>query len=199
MSTSVAEFAARGYVVQRGVFNSSSLDFYYRYALEQAACGQMALDDTQAPRTPSKYADPTMEMLLEKLCPTVERTTGLSLFPTYSFFRVYKEGDVLKRHRDRPSCEISVTLCLGYDPDDPWPIFVEGPMAGTSVTLKPGDALIYRGCECPHWRNAYAGNHAAQVFLHYVDQKGPNAEWKFDKRSGVASLRHLMKSRQSSS
>ena len=159
----------------------------------------MDLDDGMVPGTPGAYGDPTMEMLLEKLCPTVEGTTGLSLFPTYSYFRVYKNGSVLERHRDRPSCEISVTLCLGYDPDDPWPIFVEGPMATTSVTLKPGDALIYRGRECPHWRNAYAGNHAAQVFLHYVDQKGPNAEWRFDKRGGIASLRQLMKGRQSRS
>ena len=29
----------------------------------------------------------------------------------------------LKRHKDRPSCEISTTLNLG---GDPWPIFIDG-------------------------------------------------------------------------
>ena len=41
--------------------------------------------------------------------------TGLNLKPTYSYWRLYKTGDVLKRHKDRPSCEVSTTLCLGYN------------------------------------------------------------------------------------
>ena len=36
---------------------------------------------------------------------------------------LYKQGDELKRHKDRPSCEISTTLNLG---GDPWPIFIDG-------------------------------------------------------------------------
>jgi hypothetical protein len=50
------------------------------------------------------------------------------------------------------------------------------------VSLNPGDGLIYRGCDCYHWREPFAGDHLAQVFLHYVDQNGPNTEWKYDKR-----------------
>ena len=84
LSTSAAEFAARRYVVQHGLLNTPSLEFYYRYALAQAGSGTMDLDDGMVPGTPGAYGDPTMEMLLEKLCPTVEGTTGLSLFPTYS-------------------------------------------------------------------------------------------------------------------
>src|SRR5262249_2234011 len=98
----------------------------------------MSLIYSQVHGTPWAYADPLMEVLLEGLRRTVEHATGLSLFPTYAYFRVYKRGDVLERHRDRPSCEISVTLNLGCGPDEPWPIWIEGPMGTACITMRPG-------------------------------------------------------------
>ena len=89
---SADEFAKRWYVLQRTVLGNSSLEFFYRYALTRAASGTMTLSDSQVPGTPSAYGDPTMEMLLEDLRPIVERATGLSIFPTYAYFRVYKRG-----------------------------------------------------------------------------------------------------------
>jgi hypothetical protein len=188
MQTSAAQFATQKYLTHPSMLDASGVVFHYRYALSRAAGGTMTLKDSQVPSTPSAYGDPIMETLLEELRPAVERATGLSLFPTYAYFRIYKHGDVLERHRDRPSCEISMTLALGGRSDEPWPIWIEGAAGPAAVPLKPGDVLIYRGCECDHWREAFAGEHAAQVFLHYVDQNGPNAEWKFDKRPALASL-----------
>ena len=78
--------------------------------------------DEQVPNTYSHYADVVMETLLMRTLPTMEKKTGLKLNPTYSFARIYKAGDVLKRHKDRFSCEISTTLNLG---GDPWPIHLE--------------------------------------------------------------------------
>jgi hypothetical protein len=46
----------------------------------------------------------------------------LKLNPTYAYARIYKKGDILHRHKDRFSCEISTTLNLG---GDDWPIFIE--------------------------------------------------------------------------
>ena len=77
---------------------------------------------------------------------------------------------------------ISMTVNLGTSGDEPWPIWIAGPQGIASVSLNPGDGLIYRGCDCYHWREPFHGTHLAQVFLHYVDQNGPNAEWKYDKR-----------------
>jgi hypothetical protein len=127
-----------------------------------------------------------MDGLLQDLVPEVERISALKVFPTYSFLRLYRRGNVLQRHCDRAACEISVSLCLGYLADETWPIWIEGTSGIAKVHLEPGDALVYRGMECAHWREALAGDHVAQLFLHYVDQNGPYAEWKFDKRPGVA-------------
>ena len=132
--------------------------------------------DEQVPNTYSHYADQVMETLLVKMLPVMAKETGLDLVPTYSYARAYKRGDELKKHKDRPSCEISTTLNLG---GDPWPIFIEG----TKVLLEVGDMLVYSGCELEHWREPFEGQICGQVFLHYNHRNGPFAEKnKFDRR-----------------
>jgi len=122
--------------------------------------------DEQIPNTYSCYGDFVMETLLVKVLPKMQQETGLNLIPTYSYARAYKKGDELKKHKDRPSCEISTTINLG---GDPWPIFIEG----TKVLLEVGDMLIYEGCKLEHWREPFEGNICGQVFLHYNHVNGP--------------------------
>jgi len=132
--------------------------------------------DEQIPNTYSCYGDFVMDTLLVKMLPVMKKETGLDLCPTYSYARAYKKGDELKRHKDRPSCEISTTIHLG---GDPWAIFVEG----TEVLLNVGDMLVYSGCELEHWRKPFEGDVCGQVFLHYNHVDGPFAEKnKFDGR-----------------
>ena len=114
----------------------------------------------------------------------MESETGLKLYPTYSYARIYKKGDILARHKDRYSCEVSTTLNLG---GESWPLYLDPTgktgQAGIKVELKPGDMLIYSGCELEHWREPFEGKDCAQVFLHYNNAKAKSAkENKFDKR-----------------
>lgn len=175
-------FAANKYLFVKGLLQDPLLITAHRYALMQTQVGKTIMDDPQAPNTPSFYGDALMESLLDLLCPSVEQMSGLRLYPTYSYFRVYKKGDVLEAHRDRPSCEISMTVTLGFEATDRWPICFSHEGKATQAELDPGDAIIYRGCELNHWREQFTGEYQAQVFLHYVDQNGPHAEWKYDKR-----------------
>ena len=164
--------------------------------------------DQQVPNTYSHYADQVMETLLVKMLPIMKEQTGLDLVPTYSYARLYKNGDILRRHKDRPSCEISTTLNLG---GDPWPIFIDGTGAktvideykqihkpnapkGTKVLLEVGDMLVYSGCELEHWREPFEGQVCGQVFLHYNHRNGPFAEKNlFDKRPllGIPPIRNM--------
>ena len=141
--------------------------------------------DPRSPGADASQGDVFMDSLLVELLPRAEEICRLKLFPTYSYFRVYKRGDYLVTHTDRESCEISLSLCLGYEAEGPWPIILESPGGTVSIELQPGDGLLYRGMECPHWREPFQGERAAQVFLHYVDQNGPFAEWKFDERPAL--------------
>jgi hypothetical protein len=132
-------------------------------------------DDAQVPDTYSHYADIVMETLLLNLHPIMEKETGLKLNPNYSYARIYKKGDILKRHKDRFSCEISTTLNLG---GDSWPIYLEPSgkerLKGIKIDLKPGDMLVYKGNELEHWRESFEGENCIQVFLHYnnLETKG---------------------------
>ncbi len=147
--------------------------------------------DKQAPGDFSKYGDPIMDTLLSISLEQMETLTAIDLVPTYSYHRLYTQGTELKRHSDRPSCEISTTLCLGYDnsnidasvyPDWSWPMFVkEKDGKEIAINMKPGDMIIYRGCELEHWREPLKATNHAQVFLHY-NEKGGEYDIPYDSR-----------------
>jgi hypothetical protein len=185
MENSVEVFERDRYVVLPALLKEPSLTQHYRYVCRVGELGLLMSGDEQVPGAPCAFGDFMMDHLLMRILPEIERASGLTLQPTYSYLRVYKRGDILGRHTDRPACEISVTLCLGSEGEKSWPIWIEGP-GGTSATiLTVGDALLYRGTECPHWREAFEGERHTQVFLHYVDKNGPHTAWKFDKRKSL--------------
>ena len=165
--------------------------------LSEFTTGFGSWKEKQIPNTYSIYSDMFIETLMMKVLPIMKQHTNMELIPTYSYTRVYKKGDKLRKHSDRPSCEISTTLHLG---GDPWTIFldptgaktvfneykeIQKPNApkGIPVDLKVGDMLIYSGCDLEHWREPFEGEHCAQVFLHYNNIDGPfGTQNKFDKR-----------------
>ena len=158
----------------------------------------------QVPGTHSIHGDHLMESLVEHTWPKMEELTGVELWPTYTFYRLYKQGDILKHHTDRPACEVSATICLGYDycnldafkkTDYNWKLWVNNtangkkyggdPKEDRGYEMKPGDAIVYRGCEIDHWREEFKGVMQSQVFFHYCDRNGPFKDAKFDCRPGL--------------
>ena len=125
--------------------------------------------DRQVPNVYSEYADNVMETLLMKVLPLMQKETKLELIPTYAYTRVYEKGSKLKKHKDRPSCEISSTLHLG---GNQWDIFIEN----KKINLNIGDMLIYSGCDLEHWREPFEGDLCSQVFLHYNKIEGEFAD-----------------------
>jgi hypothetical protein len=123
------------------------------------------------------YGDPLMESLMINKLKLMQKETGLELLCTYAFWRMYTFGADLEKHKDRPACEISVTVTIGSD-GTPWPIYMDG----SEINMEPGDAAVYLGCEIEHWREEFKGDWHAQTFLHYVDKNGSNKEWAKDKR-----------------
>jgi len=190
----INNFKTNGYAIIPSVISEELRDFITQYALFDEM-QDFNPDTMQVHGAHSKYADPAMETLLISLHEKMEMYTGLTLYPTYSFYRVYRGGDELRVHTDRESCEISATLCLNYSYNDQeyqWPIIVGHDK--TVVNLKPGDMLIYRGCELPHWRDKFAVDENTwhvQGFFHYVDANGPNANFKFDQRATVGAKKEI--------
>ncbi len=132
------------------------------------------------------YADPLIEVMLKECLPYIEEQIEKEIDPTYTFSRIYQEGEELLPHTDRPSCEISATInvaCTG----DIWPIWMQYKNNDpVKCLLSPGDAIIYKGCEVTHWRRKLPkGQINVQFMLHYVDKNGPYKEFKLDKRQAL--------------
>jgi len=138
--------------------------------------------DGQSPGNPSFYKDVEICKIHIKLLSLVEEVTGLKLYPTYTYNRIYKLGAILPPHLDRPACEISVSLCVGYDGNYNWPLWLKDRKGeNKEYILEPGDMIVYMGCEIEHWREPYTKGvlHGA-IFLHYVDQDGPYENCIYD-------------------
>lgn len=185
--TNQKNFKEKGYCIVKNVISEDLRDFVTQYALFDEMQNFEGNGDGQIPNSYYSYADPAMESMLVHLHKVMEKNTGLTLFPTYSYYRVYRNGDILLPHKDRPSCEISATLCFNYSYDDKkftWPIYMDG----NKVDLNPGDMVIYRGCDLDHWREPLRHDNDiwhVQAFFHYVDANGPYSEHKFDKRESI--------------
>jgi len=194
ISKDLAAFVANYFLMKKQVYDTCrQTRFISPYEI---LLGEYEGDDGQIPHTYSNYSDIAMETLMLKCQPLMEKTTGLKLTPAYTYARIYKKDDVLKRHKDRFSCEISTTMNLS---GDDWPLYLEPDSSkggdvpgegyksentkGVRVDLKPGDMLVYSGCELEHWRNKFKGKECIQVFLHYNNRKTPGAKENiFDKR-----------------
>jgi len=198
-------FKTKKYQVIKGALSKELSNFIFNYMMLQRDAVDLMIKnnkvspvnpfigtrtDQQIPGAYSKYGDWVMETLLQYMRPIMKAKTGMDLIPTYSYTRLYEKGNILKRHKDRPSCEISTTLHLG---GDEWPIFLDpsgqdfviderknihkpGAPKGIQVDLKVGDMLIYSGCDLEHWREPFQGNVCSQVFLHYNHANGPFAK-----------------------
>ena len=180
ISKELAEFIYSYFLMKRKVTRKFFDDGY----IVQRNYDWGVWNDGQVPGTYSHYADIVMETLLQSLQPKMEEETGLKLIPTYSYARIYKKGDVLKRHKDRDSCEVSTTLNIG---GDEWPIYLEPSgeegKEGVKVDMQPGDMLVYKGCDVEHWREAFEGDNCGQVFLHYNNASSEGSEQnRFDGR-----------------
>ena len=161
---------------------------YYSNLLQSLVKERKTEIDSQVEGSEIIYCYPDFDALLEELLPIVEKETGKTLYPTYSFARLYRTGTELKVHTDRPSCEYSITVTLGYE-GDKWAIYMgdkEDKSDGTPIYMNVGEGVVYEGTKHYHWREPFTGKWQAQVFLHYVDANGPYAEYRYDKRDKLA-------------
>jgi hypothetical protein len=184
----VLEFKEKGYVHLKDFLVKQNCE-ELTTELKRLVDEKKTIKDEQCPLSEAVHGTYVFDKLLEDLTPHFEQASGLKLFPTYSYARLYNtQGEELTIHRDRPACEISTTITLDFE-GDVWPIFMsanEDKSNATEIKMNVGDAVLYRGMDIFHWREPFKeGKWQAQVFLHYVDQNGPHAEWKYDKRESL--------------
>ena len=177
--------------------NGSRTSGSLKYNLRQEP--QYDKDEKQVPGSFSVYNNPKYREIHRLVRRVVQNILEIDLHPTYFYERFYYAGQELKRHSDRPACEISVTLQISTNLKEPWDIWFQKPDGKeTSIKMKSGDAVIYKGCEREHWRFPMKSNYNIlqnkinklkkkeddtylhQIFFHYVDAQGPFVHYAYD-------------------
>ena len=186
-------FKKQNYLTMKGVVPLDLCRIVTKYALlkEENEFLPDEGPEAQVENAHAVYADTLMETMMHFMHPHMENYTGLSLCPTYSYYRVYRPGMELTKHRDRESCEISTTVCFGFnyqlkDENYRWGMYVE---PDVFCPQDPGDLIIYRGCDITHWReqfDAAPSSYQVQAFFHYINKDGPYyPEFKYDRRQRI--------------
>ena len=187
MNKTTEYFEKNSYVILSGALTKNQCEELVRYMFKLHEEGKLVKDD-QCPLSDAVYGDPVFDRILENFALPIGQSIGRKLLPTYTYARIYRNGEILKRHTDRPSCEISATLTLGFDADAVWPIFFNE-IKEIPVSLEIGEMAVYKGCDIVHWRPAFKGNWHIQVFFHYVDADGPYKDFMYDGRSKLGTLK----------
>jgi hypothetical protein len=173
-----------GYLIVPELLSKDLCEMVGRYLLLRQNT-EPVVSDNQVPLAPHFYNDLFLETILESIRPIIEKKLDTELVPVNSYARIYAYGDELKPHKDRPGCEVSVTIMLFnrlMDESERWPIF----MGNTPVFQKPGDAVIYNGPNINHYRKPFQGVYHIQAFFHYVYAEGIFAEYcRYDGRVGL--------------
>ena len=164
----------------------------------------------------ARYWHPQYREIHSGIRMKLEKELGRKLYNTYYYDRYYFPGQELTKHADRDACEISVTVHVSTNltgEDTDWPIWIKTPDTyvdkkktavlvpgeNRSVVLKPGDGMVYKGCERPHWRDPMPGlatnkkskklfgktpqqeTYYHQIFFHYILQDGQRAHCAWDR------------------
>lgn len=132
--------------------------------------------DPQVPDAPAVNGAPGFETLLSRLTPVMSKIIGEPLVPTYSYARHYTEGDRLPAHTDQAHCEVSVSIVLGAESKEPWPLFIEdGGPKPIEVHMAPGDGFVFEGQGRRHWRNELETGWQSQALVHWVRESNADA------------------------
>ena len=182
---------------ERGVFNWRDSDKLDKFTYEEI--------ETQVSGSVARYWHPQYRKIHSEIRLILEQVIGRKLYNTYYYDRFYFPGQELKKHTDRPACEISVTIHVSTNIKESWPIWIKTPDTFEDKTMKTliasgenrfvhleaGDGMIYKGCERPHWRDPMPGLleskinkdeslYYHQIFFHYVLQDGIRAHHAWD-------------------
>ena len=179
-------------------YRSNKLDDFEHIEEEEQVEGSLA-----------RYWHPQYRKIHSDIRLIIEKEIGRKLYNTYYYDRFYFPGQELKKHTDRAACEISISVHVSTNIKGYWPFFIKTPYVFAdsqecrkvkklintgdimAVNLNPGDGVLYKGCERPHWRDKMPGTlemmgegeqlYYHQIFFHYVLQDGIRAHHAWDK------------------
>ena len=169
------KFEKDGYLVVKDLWNPEELYHpvperpgQYTYSTNNPQRYSLDPVEAQVEGSTSRYWHPQYRSIHTGIRLKLEKIIGRKLYNTYYYDRFYFPGQKLKRHADRDACEISVSVHVSTNlegEDSKWPFWIKTPDKyddekirvlvpgeNRNVFLEPGDGILYKGCERPHWR-----------------------------------------------
>jgi hypothetical protein len=190
-------FDENGYFLVKGLYDPQKL--YHTVPEERGQINfygsvdkfQHIEEESQVNGSLARYSHPQYKEAHSQIRIKLESILGRKLNNTYYYDRFYFPEQELTKHIDRDACEISVTVHISTSIKEAWPICIETPDGrNVSLDLEPGDGMIYKGCERPHWREPMPGkkktwwnkkeDYYHQIFFHYVLSDGERVHCSFD-------------------
>ena len=178
------QFNKNGYVLLKKLIPEPLCDLVVLTAMLSSSMNSLGDSDVVEGGSVDSYGSPHGDALLVMVKDTLEMHGFGDLLPTYSFFRTYEKGSLLKEHLDRPSCNTSVSVALSQNN---WQFNCVG-FNGEEVTLSldKGDAVLYYGESILHSRkNPLEDELSHHIFLHYVPNTSEYQKYLFDGRDGL--------------
>jgi len=186
-------------VTKNQIFEENGFVFLPGFADVSNLVGQCQLetfrDDEQVKKSLTRYRhdDKNFEAIFESCKQKIEQIIGCKLYKTYFFDRIYYAYNELVKHKDRESCEISLSVNISSNPKNiEWPFYITSAKnEDCSIIMKPGDAVLYKGHNHAHWREPLDPNKLMikeksenimyhQIFFHYVLANGKWAHYAND-------------------
>jgi len=186
-----ASLRTMGYAVVGPVYEPPVLQLLQEHYNDLIGSGALGFSDPQSHRYVARN-EKVSRLVHEDLTPLVSLIVGRRVEPTYSYFSGYVRNSELPLHTDRDDCEYTVSLLLERKPSGiGWPIYLEK-RAGTGLTPGPkrhvvGEGartaldcgenafMIFKGRHHAHFREAFKGEHAYILLLHYVHHPAEQA------------------------
>jgi hypothetical protein len=164
----------RGFAIVPHLVPPMQLGALRRYYRCRTRTGSFRMGDGQVDRRYVAHNEPVARYVHEQLTRAMGQIACARVKPSYAYFVGYQSGASLERHIDRPQCEYSITLLIDFTPEpseqSPWPIKLDARERTIGVWQYLGEALLYRGRQLPHHRDALPrGCSSSSLLLHYVD------------------------------
>lgn len=112
------------------------------------------------------------ESLLKTKWQMIQNLVSFQVKPENSYARIYRNGGILKPHKDRTPLDITASISLGGNLVDEWPICLID-LNGVTRCEKvyEGDAIVFLGNRMTHWRDELVcrnDEYTLKLFLHWV-------------------------------
>ena len=168
-----AQLAEQRYCLLPAIMHSDQVAALARYYDRIIASGNWTFGDAQVSHRYGWHNEPVARYYHHQLSAYVGEIAGVPVRPSYSYVSAYRGGRAsLRPHVDRKQCVYTISLWLRSRESpaaEPWPLWLHSPQGIVAVTQSAGDAILFHGCELPHWRDQPPpGGASTTLIFHYV-------------------------------